>query len=435
MQIVTTHKNTDFDGLASVIAATLIYPGCIAVLPKALNPNVRAFVSLHKDLFQAATPSEIDLDAVERLVVVDCASWGRLEGLDRLQSRGGLEIELWDHHAISGEIAAARAFVEPMGATVTLMARRLKELGTAISPIQATLFLMGIYEDTGSLTFPSTRPEDLFAAGYLMQCQADLNVLGSFLRPAYAPKQKDVLFEMIKNEKRLRLNGHTVSISRLAIDGHVEGLALVVRMFRDIVNADAVFGIFSRQDQGHSRCMVIGRSGVEAIDVGQIMHRLGGGGHPGAGSALLKSVNPEVVEEMILELICGNCQASVRVIDLMSYPVTTVDPETPMSQVADLLEAKGHSGLPVVDGRHRLLGILSRRDFRKLRKDSQLQAPAKAFMQAEVKTIDADQSPLQAARLMIRHDIGRLPVMNDGRMIGIVTRSDVMMYFYDMLPE
>ena len=165
------------------------------------------------------------------------------------------------------------------------------------------------------------------------------------------------------------------------------------------------------------------------------MHRLGGGGHPGAGSALLKSVNPAVVEEMILELIRGNCQASVRVIDLMSFPVTTVGPETPMSQVADLLETRGHSGLPVVDDEHRLLGILSRRDFRKLRKDNQLQAPAKAFMQTDVKTIEADQSPLRAARLMIRHDIGRLPVVEQDRMIGIVTRSDVMMYFYDLLPE
>ena len=215
MQIVTTHKNTDFDGLASVIAATLIYPGSVAVLPKTLNPNVRAFVSLHKDLFQALTPAEVDLDAVSCLVVVDSASWSRLEGVGRLQNRGGLEIILWDHHPTGGDIAATLAFVAPMGATVTLMVQRLKELEAAISPIQATLFLMGIYEDTGSLTFPSTRPEDLFAAGHLMQCQADLNVLGSFLRPAYAPKQKDVLFEMIKTAERLEVNGHTLSISRL----------------------------------------------------------------------------------------------------------------------------------------------------------------------------------------------------------------------------
>jgi len=47
MQVVTTHKNTDFDALASVVAATILYPGTIPVLPKTLNPNVKAFLSIH----------------------------------------------------------------------------------------------------------------------------------------------------------------------------------------------------------------------------------------------------------------------------------------------------------------------------------------------------------------------------------------------------
>jgi tRNA nucleotidyltransferase (CCA-adding enzyme) len=42
---------------------------------------------------------------------------------------------------------------------------------------------------------------------------------------------------------------------------------------------------------------------------------------------------------------------------------------------------------------------------------------------------------MQAARLMIQHDIGRLPVLENGRVIGIITRSDTMRYFYDLLPE
>jgi CBS domain-containing protein len=36
---------------------------------------------------------------------------------------------------------------------------------------------------------------------------------------------------------------------------------------------------------------------------------------------------------------------------------------------------------------------------------------------------------------MIKHDIGRLPVVEDGKIIGIVTRSDVMRYWYDLVPE
>ena len=52
-----------------------------------------------------------------------------------------------------------------------------------------------------------------------------------------------------------------------------------------------------------------------------------------------------------------------------------------------------------------------------------------------VKTIGPGHSPLEAARLMVKHDIGRLPVVDNGLIIGIITRSDTMLYFYDLLPD
>jgi CBS domain-containing protein len=179
---------------------------------------------------------------------------------------------------------------------------------------------------------------------------------------------------------------------------------------------------------------VIGRSNVEGLNIGTLMHALGGGGHPGAGSAMLHQVNPEAVEQMLLELIRGNQQASVQVSDLMSFPVESVSAETPMRDVARLLSEKGCTGLPVVEG-DKLAGVISRRDFRKLKRESQLDAPVKAFMSRDPVTIGPGISPVAAARLMVKHDIGRLPVVEDGRVIGIVTRSDVMTYFYDLMPD
>ena len=265
-----------------------------------------------------------------------------------------------------------------------------------------------------------------------MERRADLSILSSFLRPAYGEKQKNVLFEMVKNARRTRVGGYTVSISRQQIDGHVDGLAVVVRMYRELVNVDAAFGIFSSPDG--ERCMVIGRSHVEGLSIGRIMQSLGGGGHPGAGSAVLHRVNPHAVEEMILELIRGNQQASVQVSDLMSFPVETVGTDCPMREVAKILREKGCTGLPVVDG-EKLVGVISRRDFRKLRRDAQLDAPVKAFMSIRVKTIHPGASPMEAARIMVKHDVGRLPVVEDERIIGIVTRSDAMLYFYDLVPD
>jgi nanoRNase/pAp phosphatase (c-di-AMP/oligoRNAs hydrolase)/CBS domain-containing protein len=432
MQVAVTHKNTDFDALASLIAATLIYPGTVPVISRTVNPNVRQFLSIHKDVFQLFEPDEIDIDRVTSAVVVDVNCWGRLGRMGRLKEMEGLAIRLWDHHMIPGDIDPAWKCVEEMGANITLMIRELKERHIEVSPIQATLFLTGIYEDTGNLMFPSSRAEDAFAAGYLLEQKADLNILGSFLRPAYGEKQKNILFEMLQSADRVRVNGFSVSINKLDIQGHVDSLAVVVRMYREIMNVDAAFGIFT--DRERQRSMVIGRSNIDAIDMGFLMKSLGGGGHPGAGSAMLKSVNAEAVESMILDLIQGNRHVSVQISDLMSFPVVSISPDTTMEEAGEILRKKGCTGLPVEDD-GRLVGMISRRDFKKIKSKSRLKAPVKAFMSTNVVTIEPGKSPMQAARLMVKYDVGRLPVVENDKMIGIITRSDTMTYFYDLLPD
>jgi len=431
MQIVTTHKNTDFDGFASVIAATLLFPEAMAVLPKNLNPNVKAFLSIHKELFLTHTAADVDLKAVDRLIVVDVNSWSRLDRMEPLENRNGIEILLWDHHVEQGSIQASSSCIEPVGATTTLLVRELKKKRKRLTPMQATLLLAGIYEDTGNLTFPSTTPEDAHAAGWLLERKADLIILSTFLKPAYSEKHKAILFKMLQNAERSKIKGHRISINKISIAGHVDSLAVVVRMAMEILNVDAAFGIFSEPGQG--RCMVIGRGQTDGLDVGAIMRSMGGGGHPRAGSAQLKAVHPDAVEQWIRELIQGNQQSSVQISDLMSFPVSTVASQTTMEEVAMMLRHKGITGIPVVDD-GRIVGMISRRDFRRVRKDSQLKSPVKAFMSKEVLTIAPGNSPMRAAAIMVKHDVGRLPVVENGRVIGILTRSDVMRFFYDLLP-
>ena len=56
-------------------------------------------------------------------------------------------------------------------------------------------------------------------------------------------------------------------------------------------------------------------------------------------------------------------------------------------------------------------------------------------MTKNVRTIDPGKGPMEAARRMVKHDVGRLPVVEEGKIIGIITRSDAMLYFYDLLPD
>jgi len=430
VHIVTTHKGTDFDALASVVAANLLYPGMVTVLPGSLNPNVHAFLSLHKDLFDFCTPEKISLSKVRKLIVVDTNRWNRLDRLDSLKEDPKLEIIVFDHHANEGDINAKWQCQEEMGANITLMLRYLKAQKKSISPIQASLFLAGLYEDTGNLTFQSTKAEDAHAAGYLLDRGADLQIVSTFLSPTYGPKQKDVLYRLLKNPSRTTVDGNSFSINRLRVHGYVSNLAVVVQMYRQILNVGTAFGVF---EMDGDRCLVIGRSTADGIDVAAVTRHMGGGGHPGAGSAILKSADPAAVEAWIRVMI-GEChQTSVQIRDLMSFPVLSLNSEMTMRQAGKVLREKGYKGSPVVtDGK--LVGILSRRDFQKIKKAPHFQSPVKAFMSTSVITIHPEESPGQAAHLMIKNDFGRLPVMDEGKIIGIFSRSDVVANLYGLCP-
>ncbi len=434
MQIITTHKNTDFDALASMVAATLLYPGAVAVCPKSVNPNVKTFLGVHKTSFNMVLPDEVDFSEVDRLIVVDTNRWSRLERMESLKKRNDIKIHIWDHHLNGCDIDAEWKCIQDTGAAISILAKEMKKRNISLSPIYATLFLIGLYEDTGHLTFPSTKPDDAYAAGYLIEKGADLKIAGLFLNPPYAKAQKDILFEMMQRTEKIDINGQSISLITLPLEGHVEMLSMVVHMYRKIINVDAAFVIFTKNN---GNCMIIGRSDIPGIDVGAIMRNLGGGGHPNAGAAMIRNKcgEPGHLKEKILEMIRGNQAVSIKVADLMSFPITTVSPETPMREVRMKMEKKGIKGAPVVDEHGKLMGIVSRSDFKRVKKESHWDRPVKAFMTRNAKFITPADTPGLAAKIMATHDIGHLPVVKDEKVIGIITRSDTLLYFYDMLPD
>ncbi len=432
MIIITTHKNVDFDALASVMTANILNPDAVPVLPKTLHPNVKRFLAVHKDVFDSKTFSEIDLSPITGMIVVDACRWDRLETDRKFHEKRETDISIWDHHQEDGDIEANWRCHRPMGAAVTLLLEEIQRRGRTLSPIEATLCLTGIYEDTGSLSFPSTRPEDAHAAGFLLQQGADLSIVGEYLRPAYGKNQQEILFNMLDSSQSYTVNGFQIGIGKIPIQGHTPNLAVVVHMYREIVNADAAFGIFTVQDNGRS--FVIGRGREGGINIGEIMRGLGGGGHNEAGSAMIKKVDPDRIEEMLKDRIENYQKINVSIGDLMSFPVYSVPSDMPMNDVAEALLEKGCTGLPIIDG-DRLVGVISKRDFGSRLREKDLNKPVKAFMKREVVTLTPRDTAEEAVRLITKYDIGRLPVVENDKVIGIVTRTDLMRYFYDLLPS
>jgi CBS-domain-containing membrane protein len=136
--------------------------------------------------------------------------------------------------------------------------------------------------------------------------------------------------------------------------------------------------------------------------------------------------------------------------DLMSHDVISVTPETTVLQAARLMLQHRISGLPVVDASGNLVGILSEGDFlrrketgterRRSRVLEFIIGPGKIaseyvhshgrkvseVMTRDVRTVDVEADLGQVVEAMERHRVKRMPVIREGKMVGIITRSDLL---------
>ena len=183
MEIITTHTNSDFDCLGAMTAAARLYPDALLCFPGSQEKGVRDFIARHPEYLPSFTRAkEIDLSAVTRLVIVDCREAGRIGRFAGIIGRPDLEVHIFDHHPDTAEsIKATGGVIRPCGSVSSIMALLLKERGFVLTPEEATVVMLGIYEDTGRLLYLSTTNDDYLAAAWLLEQGARLNIVADFL--------------------------------------------------------------------------------------------------------------------------------------------------------------------------------------------------------------------------------------------------------------
>ena len=194
-EVIATHVNTDFDAFASLLAARLLYPGSVAALPSVLNRNVREFARLHAEELGCVESARLELAAIRRLVVVETTSPNRLGELEAVALDPSVETALFDHHraVLPDWIRPENAVLSQDGALTTTLVAILAERELEVSPLEATAFLLGIHEDTGSLTYASATQRDAEALAWCLRHGARQDVLGTFLRSSLAAEERALL--------------------------------------------------------------------------------------------------------------------------------------------------------------------------------------------------------------------------------------------------
>jgi len=424
MEIILTHLSSDFDSFAGMVAAKKIYPRAQIVLPTAINQNVRKFITLYEDeLPPLMEAGKVDLSKVKRVIIIDTRFAARLGPAGAVLRNKNIEIIVYDHHKkSSGNLKATYDYSREVGATVTILVNLIKKKKLYISPLDATLFTLGIYEDTGTFTYPGTTSSDLEAASFLMKRGSNLFMVSKFLNLSLSGDQHKLLEKLIMNCRKININETEIILSQANMPNFIEGLSILTRKLSQIEDVSIVICWVKMK----SKIYAAARSDDRNVDVSEILKAVGGGGHPQAASAVIGDMDFKDIENKLLGSLKKNIKKPMLARDIMSYPVRTVKETTSILKIDGILKKYGHSGIPIVGRDGDLAGIITRKDIDKAIGHGLSHAPVKGFKSSSIVRAGPNTSIGRIQDLMIGNGIGRIPITDKKKIVGIITRKDIL---------
>jgi tRNA nucleotidyltransferase (CCA-adding enzyme) len=423
MDIITTHINADFDSMASMLAAKKLYPDAVLVFPGSQERSLREFF-IHSALyaFEVERVKNINLQDVKRLILVDTRQISRIGKFSEILSNPDLEVHIYDHHPPSAEdLHGSLEVIEEVGATVTLLLEVLQKRGIEITADEATVMMLGIYEDTGNLIFPSTREEDFKAAGYLVRKGANLSILSNVITKELTAEQVFLLNDLIQSATRYSFQGVDVVIAQASVDRYIGDIAVLVHKLKDMENLDVLFVLVRMED----RVYLIGRSRLEEVNVSEIAGEFGGGGHPTAASATVKGMTLIEAHDRLVNTLREMVRPKKVAGDVMVYPVKAIDPERTLEEAGEILTRYNLNVLPVLQD-EKVVGLISKQVVERAVHHGLRSSLVKEYMTTEFSVVAPDTPFSRVQALIIGQNQGLLPVIEKNQLAGTISVGEVM---------
>ncbi|NWG16343.1 MAG: CBS domain-containing protein [Chloroflexi bacterium] len=418
MEFIITHENADFDAVAAALAAHKLNPEAVPVLPERLNQNVARFVTLYQNGLPFIQQRDARAGSARKLIVVDTQRPIQLRGLPP-----DTPTHMIDHHPLARELQPHQTFMsEPVGATTTLLVEQIREQCIPLTPLEATLLALGIYEDTGSLVYGTTTPRDLRAATWLLEQQASLDTIRRFLFPPLNDTQQVLFDSLLKAAESRSIEGYLIVTSAVSAERYITEISSVAHRLRDTLDPAALFVVVAMPGSIQLVC----RSTIDALDVGEIARLFGGGGHHRAAAATIHDYTLSETVALVWEKVEKHIQPTTRIANLMSYGVHTINAGQRINDIIRQLRRIGHEGFPVVES-GQVVGLLTRRDMDRAVEHGLGNLTARDIMTAGTVTLRPDDSVLTFEQRLVESGWGQIPVVSDsGSLIGIVTRTDLI---------
>ncbi|MCB0076268.1 MAG: CBS domain-containing protein [Anaerolineales bacterium] len=423
MKIILTHDHTDFDAVASQFGAWKLNPDWQPVVGRYLNRNVQAFLTLHGQALPFVPSTALPDEPVEALMLVDSQSTPSLKGVDLSTVRS---VRVVDHHERRDSTPDDWALsLHSTGSCATIFVERMIEQRLTLSWVEATLMLLGIHEDTGSLVYGGTTARDVRAAAWLMEQGADLDTLRAFLDHPLDERQQQLYRSLLEGVEALTINGFVVVVATGQSEKYVSDVSTLANNIRQLYDPAAI--ILVAQMGNHIQ--LVARSATDEINVGALMKRFGGGGHARAAAAFVEDESLDEVTQRLRAWLPEEVRPSLTVNDLMSRGrIRTFVDSQPISDAHAAMQRWGHEGFPVLSDGGAVVGLLTRRDVDRAMQHGLGGAKIREFMQRGTVAVTPRDSVAHVRRVMTSENIGQLAVVDaqNGEMLGIVTRTDLL---------
>jgi tRNA nucleotidyltransferase (CCA-adding enzyme) len=435
MDVVLCHRTADFDTLGAAVGVARLKPGARIVLCGGAHPAVREFLALYRDEYPLIERRSVSAQGLRSLTIVDVQQRALLDKAGEWLDIEEIPVTLYDHHLQADcDIPADYLEIEPVGATTTILVEKLQAQGIQISVADATVMALGIHVDTGSLTYEHSTPRDAIALAWLMAQGATQQAIADYTEHGFSAELQELLGQALEQLETQTIHGYRISRVLLQTSRYVPGLSGLASQLMMLSESDSLLlgNAYQTQKSGQDRLSLIGRGRLQGLNLHELFSPLGGGGHPCAAAATLKTAAPKAVMDQVMTALVAQVPPPPTAADLMSAPVRTIRPQTTIDQARRILLRYGHSGLSVLNDQGQLVGMISRRDLDLALHHGLGHAPTKGYMKAPVRTIEA-QTPLpEIERLMVTYDVGRLPVLDQGQLVGIVTRTDMLRQLHQL---
>ncbi|ACB53555.1 poly(A) polymerase/tRNA nucleotidyltransferase family protein [Crocosphaera subtropica ATCC 51142] len=443
MDLILCHQTVDFDALGAAVGLSCLKVGSRIVLTGGAHPTVKDFLALHRDEIPLIELRSVNPKQIRHLIVVDNQQLNRLGKASDWFSLSQIKsVELYDHHLNNKcDIPTTFQQIEPVGATTTLIVEKIQEANIIPNPIEATIMALGIHVDTGSLTFSQSTARDAKALAWLMEIGANVKIVAEYCDPGFTPQLQGIFSEALDKFETKNIRGYQIAWVLIETENFVSGLSNLAERLIELTESDALLFAHSYHKRHNdkpypqNRLIIIGRTRIEGTNLNELFSVYGGGGHSQAASLMLRDVDPENKLQQLVEEFITQIPHPLTARDLMSSPVRTIRPETTIEQAQRMLFRYGHSGLSVVDENDHLVGVISRRDLDLALHHGFSHAPVKGYMSKNLKTIHPDTLLPDIESIMVTYDVGRLPVINDDKLIGIVTRTDLLRQIHQQRKE